>query len=191
MAQLKSKEVEKSAVTMAAALMAASARTSPKGRAVDSTTSLVLMDDDLEKLALAMERKAAEKPDYLSSVYKRDANNVRNSGCVLLLGVTGEPKKIEQPLDCGACGFASCEHLSKARKKAKTKDFVGPVCIFQAMDLGIALCSSAKLAAELGIDNRMMYTVGAAAQSLRLLKSDIIIGIPLSVTGKNPYFDRG
>ncbi len=191
MAQLKSKEVEKSAVTMAAALMAASARTSPKGRAVDSTTSLVLMDDDLEKLALAMERKAAEKPDYLSSVYRRDANNVRNSGCVLLLGVTGEPKKIEQPLDCGACGFASCEHLSKARKKAKTKDFVGPVCIFQAMDLGIALCSSAKLAAELGIDNRMMYTVGAAAQSLRLLDSDIIIGIPLSVTGKNPYFDRG
>ena len=191
MAQLKSKEVEKSAVTMAAALMAASARTSPKGRAVDSTTSLVLMDDDLEKLALAMERKAAEKPDYLSSVYKRDANNVRNSGCVLLLGVTGEPKKIEQPIDCGACGFASCEHLSKARKKAKTKDFVGPVCIFQAMDLGIALCSSAKLAADLGIDNRMMYTVGAAAQSLGLLDSDIIIGIPLSVTGKNPYFDRG
>ena len=191
MAQLKSKEVEKSAVTMAAALMAASARTAPKGRAVDSTTSLVLMDDDLEKLALAMERKAAEKPDYLSSVYRRDANNVRNSGCVLLLGVTGEPKKIEQPIDCGACGFASCEHLSKARKKAKTKDFVGPVCIFQAMDLGIALCSSAKLAAELGIDNRMMYTVGAAAQSLGLLDSDIIIGIPLSVTGKNPYFDRG
>ncbi len=191
MTQLKSKEVEKSAVTMAAALMAASARTAPKGRAVDSTTSLVLIDDDLEKLALAMERKAAEKPDYLSSVYRRDANNVRNSGCVLLLGVTGEPKKIEQPIDCGACGFASCEHLSKARKKAKTKDFVGPVCIFQAMDLGIALCSSAKLAAELGIDNRMMYTVGAAAQSLRLLDSDIIIGIPLSVTGKNPYFDRG
>ena len=191
MTQLKSKEVEKSAVTMAAALMAASARTAPKGRAVDSTTSLVLIDDDLEKLALAMERKAAEKPDYLSSVYRRDADNVRNSGCVLLLGVTGEPKKIEQPIDCGACGFASCEHLSKARKKAKTKDFVGPVCIFQAMDLGIALCSSAKLAAELGIDNRMMYTVGAAAQSLRLLDSDIIIGIPLSVTGKNPYFDRG
>ncbi len=42
-----------------------------------------------------------------------------------------------------------------------------------------------------GIDNRMMYTVGAAAKSLGLLDSDIIIGIPLSVTGKNPYFDRG
>ena len=191
MAQLKSKEVEKSAVTMAAALMAASARTSPKGRAVDSTTSLVLIDEDLEKLASAMERKAVEKPDYLSSAFKRDANNVRNSGCVLLLGVTGEPKKIEQPINCGACGFLGCEHLSKAREKLKTKDFVGPVCIFQAMDLGIALCSSVKLAADLGIDNRMMYTVGAAAKSLGLLDSDVIIGIPLSVTGKSPYFDRG
>ncbi len=191
MAQLKSKEVEKSAVTMAAALMAATARTAPKGRAVDSTTSLVLVDGELEKLAQAMERKAAEKPDYLSSVYRRDANNVRNSGCVLLLGVTGEPKKIAQPIDCGACGFASCEHLSNARKKSKTKDFIGPVCIFQAMDLGIALCSSVKLAADLGIDNRMMYTIGVAAKSLEMLDSDIIIGIPLSVTGKNPYFDRG
>ena len=191
MTQLKSKEIEKNAITMVASLIAASARTAPKGRAVDSTASLVLMDDDLEKLALAMEKKAADKPDFLSAVLKRDANNVRNSGCVLLLGVTGEPKKIEQPLDCGACGFASCEHLAKARKQARMKDFVGPVCIFQAMDLGIALCSSVKLAADFGIDNRMMYTAGAAAKSLGLMDSDVIIGIPLSVTGKNPYFDRG
>ena len=191
MAQLNSKEVEKNAITMAAALMAASARTAPKARAVDSTESMVLMDDDLEKLASAMEKKAADKPEFLSTVLKRDANNVRNSGGVLLLGVTGEPKKIEQPLDCGACGFASCEHLAKARKQARIKDFTGPVCIFQAMDLGIALCSSVKLAADFGIDNRMMFTAGAAAKSLGLLDSDVIIGIPLSVSGKNPYFDRG
>ena len=191
MAQLKSKEVEKNAITMAAALMAASARTAPKARGVDSTASLVLVDEDLEKLALAMEQKGAGKPEYLSSSFKRDANNVRNSGCVLLLGVTGEPKKIEQPIDCGACGFASCEHLSKARKQVRMKDFVGPLCIFQAMDLGIALCSAVKLASEFGIDNRMMFTIGVAARSLDLLDSDVIIGIPLSVTGKSPYFDRG
>jgi len=191
MARLNSKEAEKNAITMAAALMAASARTAPKGRGVDSIASLILMDDDLEKLASAMEKNATEKPDFLSAVHRRDANNVRNSGCVLLLGVTGEPKKIEQPLNCGACGFASCEHLAKARKQARVKDFAGPVCIFQAMDLGIALCSSVKLAADFGIDNRMMYTIGAAAKSIGLLDSDVIIGIPLSVSGKNPYFDRG
>ena len=46
------------------------------------------------------------------------------------------------------------------------------------------------MAGELNIDNRIMYTVGAAAKKLRLLDSDIIIGIPLSATGKSPYFDR-
>lgn len=190
MAQLKGRQVEKNAVNMAAALMAASARTAPKARGVDATASLVLVDNDLEKLALAMERKAAEKPDYLCSTFRRDANNVRNSDSVLLLGVTGDPKRIEQPLNCGACGYVSCERLSKARKGARMKDFVGPLCVFQVMDLGIALGSAAKLAAELCIDNRLMYTIGAAAKSLGLLDSDIIIGIPLSVGGKSPYYDR-
>ena len=58
------------------------------------------------------------------------------------------------------------------------------------MDLGIALGVAAKIASELNIDNRMMRSIGAAAIRLRLLNSDIVIGIPLSVTGKNPYFDR-
>lgn len=43
----------------------------------------------------------------------------------------------------------------------------------------------------MGIDNRIMYTVGAAAKSLRLLDSDIIIGISLSATVKNPFFLTG
>jgi uncharacterized ferredoxin-like protein len=53
-----------------------------------------------------------------------------------------------------------------------------------------AFGSAVKLAGELNIDNRIMYSVGAAAKKLNLLDSDLIIGIPLSVTGKNPYFDR-
>ena len=42
----------------------------------------------------------------------------------------------------------------------------------------------------LNIDNRISYTVGAAAKDLELLDADLIIGIPLSATGKNPFFDR-
>ena len=83
MAQLKSNQIEKNATAMAAALMAASARTAPKARGVDDTASLFLDGDDLEKLALAMEQKATIKPDYLAT-FKRDANNVRNSACVFL-----------------------------------------------------------------------------------------------------------
>jgi len=188
MARIKYEQAEKNAAEMTAALMAASARTAPKARGVDDMESLIMDGEDLEELATAMERKAEEKPSYLSSAFRRDANNVRSSNCVLLIGVTGNPKKIEQPLDCGACGYEGCRRLAKVRKR--TKDFSGPVCIFQAMDLGIALGSAVKLASELSVDNRMMYTIGATAKELRLLDSDLIIGIPLSITGKSPYFDR-
>lgn len=185
-----SQQIEHTAVTMAAALMAAGSRTAPKTRGLDSTTTLFLEGEDLEKLAAAMEQKADTKPDYLAT-YRRDANNVRKSACVLLIGVTGEPKRIEQPLDCGACGYPRCSQLVKAREKIPPRDFGGPVCMFQSIDLGIALGAAVKLAADLCIDNRIMYTIGAAARDLGLLDSDVIMGIPLSVSGKSPYFDRG
>jgi len=188
MTRFKSEQSEKDAVMIVAKLMATSARTAPKGRGVDAIETLIIDGGDLEGLAASMEQKAGKKSPYLSSVLRRDATNVRNSSCVLLIGVTGNPKKIEEPLDCGACGYDKCERLVKVEKR--TRDFSGPICIFQAMDLGIALGSAVKLADELNVDNRMMYTIGIAAKNLQLLDSDVIIGIPLSVTGKNPYFDR-
>jgi uncharacterized ferredoxin-like protein len=37
-----------------------------------------------------------------------------------------------------------------------------------------------------------MYSIGRAAINLKLLGNDVIIayGIPLSISGKNPFFDR-
>jgi uncharacterized ferredoxin-like protein len=35
-----------------------------------------------------------------------------------------------------------------------------------------------------------MYTLGAAVKDLPLFDADVIIGVPLSATGKNIYFDR-
>jgi len=189
MAQLKSGEVEREAVRMAVAMMASSARTAPKARGVDAIKTMVIDGNDLELLAGAMEDKAKEQPAYLAPIFPRDAQNVRNSSSVLLIGVSGAPKVIKEPLDCGACGHGTCERLLKARKQ-EGKDFTGPVCILQALDLGIALGSAVKLASELSMDNRMMYTIGAAARKLKLLDCDVIIGIPLSVAGKNIYFDR-
>ena len=95
MGQFKSEEVEREAVRMVAALMAASARTAPKARGIDAIETMVIDGDDLELLAGAMEAKAKEQPPYLSPVFIRDAGNVRNSSCVVLIGVTGNPKKIE------------------------------------------------------------------------------------------------
>jgi uncharacterized ferredoxin-like protein len=188
MARLKSEEAEREAVRMVAAMMASSARTAPKARGIDDIKTMIVDGSDLEPLASAMEDKAKERPPYLS-FFSRDAGNVRNSSCVLLIGVTGEPKKIKQPIDCGACGYRTCKKLLNARKQ-EGNDFTGPNCVAQAIDLGIALGSAVKLAGELNVDNRVMYTIGAAAKKLGLLDSDVIIGIALSVSGKNIYFDR-
>jgi uncharacterized ferredoxin-like protein len=91
----------------------------------------------------------------------RDSENVRDSGAVVLLGVDfGSP--IEEWI-----------HL-----KAKL------------IDLGIALGSAVKVASELNVDNRIMYSVGRAAMKMEVLKADEIQGIPLSIKGKNIFFDR-
>jgi uncharacterized ferredoxin-like protein len=58
------------------------------------------------------------------------------------------------------------------------------------IDLGIALGSAVKIASDLNADNRIMYSVGIAAKSLSLLDADNIQGIPVSIKGKNIFFDR-
>ncbi|HIQ02925.1 MAG TPA: ferredoxin, partial [Desulfurococcales archaeon] len=62
--------------------------------------------------------------------------------------------------------------------------------VMALLNLGIALGSAVKTAGIHNVDNRIMYTIGYAAQRKGLMKADIIIGIPLSAKGKNIYFDR-
>ena len=186
MARINSAEAEKEAILEIARMMAVSARTAPKGRGQDSITTLILHgEDELERLAKAMEERYAEVGERLQ-FFKRNADDVRKSTAVLLIGVTGEPKKIESPLDCGACG-KSCQATLKAQK-TDTGDARGPMCLFQGFDLGIALGSAVKDASNYNVDNRMMYSIGAAARKLKLIEADLAIGIPLSITGKDPYF---
>ena len=81
-------------------------------------------------------------------------------------------------------------NFDKAEKKLR-QDFDGPTCIFKALDLGIAVGSAVKTASLLNVDNRIFYRIGAAARRLNYLpEASIIMGIPLSAKGKNPYFDR-
>lgn len=190
MTGLDSREIERRGVRYAANLIAISARTAPKASAVDNIVTTVLESaEDLEAVALAMEKHCEQKEVRIES-FLRDANNLRRSLAVVLIGVKGTmPKTPERPLNCGACGYENCKAFIKASKQ-KGEDFLGPLCVFNTMDLGIALGSAVKTAADLNIDNRMMYTIGAAAKDLGLLDADVIIGIPLSVSGKNIFFDR-
>lgn len=189
MARMDAPSVQREAAKMVASLMAAAARTAPKTRGLDSLQTLILDGEDLESLAAAMEAKGRDKPTQLT-FYPRDAMSVRVSAAVLLLGVTGEPKKPERPLNCGACGFATCQEFINSAK-GEGEDFRGPLCVYQLLDLGIALGSAAKLASELCLDSRIMYSVGAAARTAGFLPGcDVVIGLPLSISGKSPYFDR-
>ena len=184
-----SSEAEEDTTLLAAKLMATSARTAPKGRGVDRIVTAIVTGKEKEHIAQAMEKKIEQKKNPMP-FFKRDAENLRRSPAVLLIGVKGTvPKKPEDPLNCGACGHASCAEFIKTEKK-NGEDFTGPICIFEAIDLGIALGSAVKLASELNIDNRVMYTIGAAAKTLGMLNADVIMGIPLSTSGKSIYFDR-
>ena len=91
-------------------------------------------------------------------------------------------------MNCSACGFKNCDEFKKANRIEG--DFSGPNCVFKILDLGIALGSAVKLASMINVDNRIIYRIGVVAKMLGLVESDVVIGIPLSCTGKNPFFDR-
>lgn len=64
-------------------------------------------------------------------------------------------------------------------------------CVFDVTDLGIAVGSAVAIAADCRVDNRILYSAGVAAKELGFLDDcAIIYAVPLSVNGKNIYFDR-
>ncbi len=169
-------------IDMVARLMALSAVTAPKSRGENFVCTQILEGDRIIKLSDAVRAygERHEKKDF-----DRDAAGVAQSGAILLIGI-----KDSKPvgLDCGACGFTCCADLVKAF--GKEKQFKGPVCAFRLLDMGIALGSAVKTAAMLNVDNRIMYRIGVVARDMGLVDWDYVMGIPLSGTGKNIYFDR-
>ncbi|MEM1538042.1 MAG: DUF2148 domain-containing protein [Candidatus Nezhaarchaeales archaeon] len=162
--------------------MLISARTAPKARGVDEIITAIVTDPEKEAMAREME-KLAENGDEM---FRRDADGVRRSHCVVLIGLRSGT--VTGGNDCGACGFKTCEELRRATRIEAA--FSGPNCAFRLIDLGIALGSAVKTAATLNVDNRIMYRAGVAARRLKLIEADVVYGIPLSATGKNIFFDR-
>lgn len=153
------------AVLAAARLMAVAAKTAPKARGVDNVVSAILTErEELERLASKMEELAPVYGDF----FKRDAESVRASAAVVLIG---------------------CK-LVRMGLKAPPKWGVDADVVNCIVNLGIAIGSAAKVAQELNVDNRVMFSAGVAAQELGLLNADIVYAIPLSATSKNIYFDR-
>lgn len=173
--------MEQNVMAMVSGLMELAARTAPKTAGQDYITTKVINKEGLSELADAMVEFGARKN---KGNFDRDGRNVRNSDAVLLVGVS---KAGKPGLNCGACGFNKCEEMPEAVEKT---EFAGPICAWRIIDLGIALGSAAKTAGMLNADNRIMYRIGAVARDLGLIAGELVVGIPISATGKNIYFDR-
>ncbi|MEM1606897.1 MAG: DUF2148 domain-containing protein [Candidatus Bathyarchaeia archaeon] len=181
---IKSEEGEREALIEAARLMQVAARTAPKTKGVDDILTLIVYGSEKNAIAEKMREMASEMG---ISLFERDSICVENSEAVLLIGVRGNNAI---GLNCGACGSRDCKEFEE-KEKRMGRVFLGPTCIFKALDLGIALGSAVKIASLLNVDNRIMYHVGAAAMRMNLMpEATIILGIPLSSRGKNIYFDR-
>lgn len=156
----------KDALIQVAKLMVVSAITAPKARGVDNVVCRVVEDDEIIKeIADEMEKFSSE----LSEVFLRDSKSLRKTKVLVLLG----------------CKIAEAGMKEKIENLGITEDVA-----LSIINLGIALGSAVKTASLLNVDNRIMYTIGKAAKRLGLLDADIVLGIPLSVTSKNIYFDR-
>ncbi|HOO29999.1 MAG TPA: DUF2148 domain-containing protein [Bacillota bacterium] len=169
------------ALELVAQLMEISARTAPKAVGKDFVVTKVVAGDDLKRLAEQMELYGQETG---KKNYDRDARGVAAAGALLLVGL-----KDAAPcgLNCGACGYSACADLPDL---AEGREFAGPICAWRLVDLGIALGSAAKTASIHNVDNRIMYRIGVVARKMGLIDADVACGVPLSASGKNPYFDR-
>ena len=171
-----SNELEKAAIKDVAEFMAVAARTAPKTRGIDNI-EVIAIDDEATKKKLIEKMKEISK-DEARPGFERDANSITDSPVILVIGVRNNPAG----LNCGFCGYPTCEEMVKRKG----------TCAYNPIDLGIATCSAAAMANDFHTDNRVMYSIGRACLDLKLFSQTVkqALGIPLSVTGKNPFFDR-
>jgi uncharacterized ferredoxin-like protein len=183
-----------------AQLMAVSARTAPKAGGADWIVTKIATAKEKNEISRTMQALGRMKEKALLKTNKQrgiatrmdwlsDAQAVNNSGLLFLVGAQG--RKVVG-INCGGCGFSACAEMVKQKPLSINEGgFPGPFCMYRVMDLSIAAGSAAKTAMDHNVDNRMMQKVGVAALRLGMLEPcNLILGIPLSATGKNIFFDR-
>lgn len=173
---------EPESVELLAKIILTAARTAPKGKGIDDIITCLLSQEEKVDLADKMEELSEIKG---LKFLIRDAKNVRGSDAIILIGLKASGVG---NLDCGACGFGTCKEMLEHGKVQK--EFLGPQCMIKYLDLGIAMGSAAAKAKDLCIDNRVLYSAGAAACYFKVIDADVAMGLPLSVKGKNIFFDR-
>ena len=175
-------ELRRELAEISAKLMALTAQTAPKSKGEDDVEIVVVTGGDKDRIA----EKMIEMADEREKNFIRDGESVKKADAIIIIGAYGGKPL---GLNCGACGFGNCNEFRNTERK-EGRDFVGPNCAYKLIDLGIAIGSATKLSSILGADTRVMYRIGTVARKLGIAKSDVVMGIPIAVTSKNPFFDR-
>ena len=171
-----SEMIEERTLERIADLMCVAARTAPKARGVDNLVTLIVTGEEKTQLSQEMSRIAQESGAHF---FERDAGCLDKAPLLILFGQKVKPLGVKP---CGFCGYADCGECAQNTGN----------CAISNGDLGIAIGSAVNTAALHHADNRVMFSVGRAAINLGLLGPEVKIayGVPLSITGKSPFFDR-
>ena len=167
------RELRHETVLHIARQMMTAARTAPKGKGIDIVEVALVTGDDLKTLS---NRPIALPEEQGMKFFLRDAENILQAECVMVIGTHSQ----SHGLNCGHCGFATCE-----QKPSQVP------CALNSTDVGIAIGSACGMAADLRLDTRVMFSAGLAAQRMHILPNcRQIYAIAISASSKNPFFDR-
>jgi uncharacterized ferredoxin-like protein len=171
-------DLREDAVLDVARKMMTAARTAPRAKGIDNIVIGLLKEDGIKEVSDKM-IEMVNKYD-LPDFFLRDAVNILSAQAMVVFGTKIESFGLKL---CGMCGFPSCA------EKNKHPDHP---CVMNTGDLGIAIGSAVSVAADNRVDNRIMYTVGQVLLEMNVFGEEfkIAYGIPLSISGKNPFFDR-
>lgn len=171
-----SSSAEKRAVMRVADMMMAAARTAPKGKGLDRLETFFLEGEEKDQFTQSMRVYGKE---IGADFFLRDAGNIDKATAIVFFGAEDN----YHGLNCGYCGKKSCAEAAKD----------GVRCAFAVNDLGLAIGSAVSVAADSRIDNRVMYSAGRTAIELGLFSKNVKVAfaVPLSVSGKSVFFDRG
>jgi uncharacterized ferredoxin-like protein len=169
--------LEKELISIARKMIIA-ATTAPKARGLNCLDYAIITGDEITRLSIEMDKIGQTTGQ---AFFVRDAKSILNAPVILLLGAKIQPLNLK---DCRYCGYPDCGHKS---------DHPTVPCAHNITDLGIAIGSAVSTASNFHIDNRVMFSAGKASLSLNYLSSDVAIAyaIPLSVSSKSIFFDRG
>lgn len=178
----------KNIIVETAELMCAASITAPKTKGINLLSVFYILPDEFNPLYDSLEQ-LSNKYDHIRTQkpYKRDLETLRNTECLV---VVSSKRKLMDIAGCDACGFYGEPNGCKAAAAA------GATCAYNSKDLGIATCSAVLVAHQRFIDNRIIDTVGRAIINFKLYpeytggKAFDAVCIGLSISGKNPFFDR-